>query len=196
MARRSLPRLHASCRRVARTYSRSEWVATVSRPVGGVLSSASRRLGDHPSVRPTSGCSLARASGPLIPNIWPCSGWGLPSHPGRPGCWWSLTPPFHPYLCPTPNRGQVIGGLFSVALSFGSLRLAVSQHPALWSPDLPRRCRSEERTAAVTQPAHRRPTIVAGSRSPHHRFWQVGAKPQAGLTVSVPDMRSGWMLQK
>ncbi len=34
-----------------------------------------------------------------MPNIWPCSGWGLPSHPGYPGCWWSLTPPFHPYLC-------------------------------------------------------------------------------------------------
>jgi len=30
----------------------------VSRPVGGVLSSASRRLGDHPSVRPTSGVSV------------------------------------------------------------------------------------------------------------------------------------------
>ena len=29
------------------------------------------------------------------------------------------------------------GGLFSVALSRGSPRLAVSQHPALWSPDLP-----------------------------------------------------------
>lgn len=28
---------------------------------------------------------------------WPCSGWGLPSHPGHPGCWWALTPPFHPY---------------------------------------------------------------------------------------------------
>jgi hypothetical protein len=28
---------------------------------------------------------------------WSCSGWGLPSHPGHPGCWWSLTPPFHPY---------------------------------------------------------------------------------------------------
>jgi len=31
-----------------------------------------------------------------------------------------------------------IGGLFSVALSCGSPRLAVNQHPALWSPDLPR----------------------------------------------------------
>jgi hypothetical protein len=30
------------------------------------------------------------------------------------------------------------GGLFSVALSRGSPRVAVSNHPALWSPDLPR----------------------------------------------------------
>jgi len=29
------------------------------------------------------------------------------------------------------------GGLFSVALSRESPRLAVSQHPALWSPDFP-----------------------------------------------------------
>jgi len=34
---------------------------------------------------------------------------------------------------------RAIGGLFSVALSCGSPRLAVSQHPALWSPDLPQR---------------------------------------------------------
>ena len=33
-----------------------------------------------------------------------------------------------------PNHG---GGLFSVALSFRSPRLAVSQHPALWSSDFP-----------------------------------------------------------
>ena len=31
-----------------------------------------------------------------------------------------------------------IGGLFSVALSCGSPRLGVTQHPALWSPDVPR----------------------------------------------------------
>jgi hypothetical protein len=33
------------------------------------------------------------------PPARPCSGWGLPSHPGRPGCWCALTAPFHPYLC-------------------------------------------------------------------------------------------------
>ena len=37
-----------------------------------------------------------------------------------------------------PVTGPAIGGLFSVALSCGSPRLAVSQHPALRSPDLPR----------------------------------------------------------
>jgi hypothetical protein len=36
------------------------------------------------------------------PPAWPCSGWGLPSHPGRPGCWCALTAPFHPYLCAGP----------------------------------------------------------------------------------------------
>src|SRR6476469_9568869 len=54
-----------------------------------------------------------------------------------PGVRWSLTPPFHPYqpLC----RSSAAGGLFSVALSRGSPRVAVNDHPALWSPDVPRR---------------------------------------------------------
>src|SRR3712207_420714 len=63
----------------------------------------------------------------------PCSGWGLPSRTGHPVRWWSLTPPFH------PHQRRAAGGLFSVALSRGSPRVAVSDHPALWSPDVPRR---------------------------------------------------------
>ena len=43
---------------------------------------------------------------------------------------WSLTPPFHPY----PLRG----GLLSVALSRGLLRVGVTHRPALRSPDVPR----------------------------------------------------------
>ena len=39
---------------------------------------------------------------------------------------------------PVRTRRPAIGGFLSVALSCGSPRLAVSQHPALWSPDLPR----------------------------------------------------------
>ena len=41
-------------------------------------------------------------------------------------------------LACAPPGGDAIGGLFSVALSCRSPRLAVNQHPALWSPDLPR----------------------------------------------------------
>ena len=70
-----------------------------------------------------------------ISHAWPCSGWGLPSRTGHPARWCALTAPFHPCLC---GHEPAIGGLFSVALSCGSPRLAVSQHPALWSPDLPR----------------------------------------------------------
>ena len=36
-------------------------------------------------------------TGSSSPPIRSCSGWGLPSQPGRPACWWALTPPFHPY---------------------------------------------------------------------------------------------------
>ncbi len=43
---------------------------------------------------------------------------------------WALTPPFH--LFPV-----MPGSFFSVALSVALLLLAVSQPPALWSPDFP-----------------------------------------------------------
>src|SRR6266581_4497338 len=44
------------------------------------------------------------------------------------------------------------GGLFSVALSVGSPPLAVSQHPALRSPDFP--------PAALPRPATARPSLT------------------------------------
>jgi hypothetical protein len=37
----------------------------------------------------------------------------------------------------TPRRSTAIGGVVSVALSLGSPRVAVSDLPALWSPDFP-----------------------------------------------------------
>ncbi len=91
--------------------------------------------------------------------VRPCSGWGLPSRPGHPGRWCALAAPFHPCLSPVSGP---IGGLFSVALSCGSPRLAASQHPALWSPDLPRpgRCR-----AAATRPTHRRRSFSRTAKS-------------------------------
>ena len=39
-----------------------------------------------------------RTDGPPMPPARPCSGWGLPSRPGRPGRWCALTAPFHPCL--------------------------------------------------------------------------------------------------
>ncbi len=48
--------------------------------------------------RPPAAYPDTRAGSPQTCPVWPCSGWGLPSLPGHPGSWWSLTPPFHPYL--------------------------------------------------------------------------------------------------
>ncbi len=117
--------------------------------------------GGHPSrpavarrlERPTRGCLRAGRS----PPVWPCSGWGLHSRPGHPGRWCALAAPFHPCLCRPVSR-PAIGGLLSVALSCGSPRLGVTQHPALWSPDVPRHGRSRD---AAARPARHRPAIVA-----------------------------------
>src|SRR5271154_429320 len=50
-------------------------------------------------------------------------------------------------VSPLPPRWRG-GGLFSVALSRGSPRVGVTDHPALWSPDLPHRaCARRDRPA-------------------------------------------------
>jgi len=69
-----------------------------SPPVSRILSWTAIYLG--PTLLPAS-CGLPgtwRAGHPVPAR--PCSGWGLPSRPGSPGRWWSLTPPFHPHLYP------------------------------------------------------------------------------------------------
>ena len=61
-------------------------------------------------------------------------------------------------VSPLPVRsrfpGATIGGLLSAALSFGSPRLGVTQHPALWSPDVPRTGRPCGPRYATTRPTH------------------------------------------
>ena len=125
-------------------------MARTSRPVSRILfPGASRRsvrrpsisacrrrqaLAVHPQARAGRPRTPAQSPGSRRATFRPCSRWGLPSHPGHPGCWWSLTPPFHPYPALDAR-----GGLFSVALSRGSPRVAVDNHPALRSPDFPRR---------------------------------------------------------
>jgi len=80
-----------------------------SRPVRRVLCPLARAAAIHLGLPlPTGSSGLPAGSGGQPSNAcagrplrvrpsWPCSGWGLPSHPGHPGCWWALTPPFHPY---------------------------------------------------------------------------------------------------
>jgi len=145
--------------------------------------------GGHPSMRPTWGHRTGSPS-----HAWPCSGWGLPSRPGHPGRWCALAAPFHPCLCLA-----AIGGLLSVALSFGSPRLAVNQHPALRSPDLPRtRCgapcpRPPGRLAAdaiVAPGAYERRRAGSPRRrwSPRVAFitWCPTAWPRSSASISRP----------
>jgi len=63
-------------------------------------------------------------------------------------------------VSPSPPDARPGGGLFSVALSRGSPRVAVGNHPALWSPDFPRR--TLVGPAAVARPT--RPRREAYSR--------------------------------
>jgi len=57
---------------------------------------------------------------------------------------------------PDPGLRRAIGGLLSVALFRVSPRMAVSHHPALWSPDFPRPRLPEGGEAATAWPALRR----------------------------------------
>src|SRR5262245_58826136 len=61
----------------------------------------------------------------------------------------------YPTVSPLPPRPGRDGGLFSVALSRGSPRVAVNNHPALWSPDVPRRRPlGADAAARPTRPSH------------------------------------------
>ena len=79
---------------------------------------------------------------------------GFAEPPGSPRALVRSYRTVSPLPVPTSaHRGAAIGGLFSVALSCGSPRLAVSQHPALWSPDLPRPGHRPEGDAGRGHPA-------------------------------------------
>jgi hypothetical protein len=106
----------------------------VSRPVGGVLSTLLRGMGGHPSKRPTWGLLPKERAGNPCPTLGLAPG-GVYRAGRVAATAGALLPHRFTLACP---GCPVIGGLFSVALSCGSPRLAVSQHPALWSPDLPR----------------------------------------------------------
>src|SRR5699024_8313585 len=102
--------------------------------VAGDLQRSTRGLGPAPSNVP-------------CPTLLPV-GFAVPVSSPRPR--WSLTPPFHPHR--RSRRGG--GGLLSVALSRGSLRVGVTHHRAGWSPDFPRprSLGSEDAAARPTGP--------------------------------------------
>src|SRR5579884_951238 len=134
------------------------------------------------------------------PPVWPCSGWGLPSRPGHPGRWCALTAPFHPCLCVSPRHVHVrvttpctracchaIGGLFSVALSCGSPRLGVTQHPALRSPDVPRTGRCPYAAARPTRHrvGHCRAALTCRDPSSDPRIPKPAASTSAPKTCAT-----------
>ena len=139
-------------------------LGTVSRPVGGILSTLRGGWGGHPSERSTwEWHPVGMPDGPSVPRFDLAPGGVYRAGRVTPVAG-ALLPHRFTLTCATPG-GVAIGGLFSVALSFESPRLAVSQHPALWSPDLPRpddgRLALLSAPAATTRPAHRlhhRPT--------------------------------------
>ncbi len=94
-----------------------------------------------------------RPSSHLLP-AWSCSGWGLPSQPGHPGCWCALTAPFHPCLIPRSwgcagHRRSILCGTFP--------RLAAGRRyrpPCPAEPGLSSRRSARRGEPAGDHPAH------------------------------------------
>ena len=107
-------------------------------------------------------------------------------------------------LSPLPVRTarSAIGGFLSVALSCGSPRLAVSQHPALRSPDLPRHdpasgpCRGHPADSPSSpvchRPARSQHTFPQGGPDclPSNRFVHPERQLQSGLRLPVAGGRT------
>ena len=103
-------------------------------PLGCPLPDDSNGLPGHRPGRAGNGADHSFAS------VWPFSGWGLPCQ-GRHRPRGELLP-HHFTLTGDP---RISGGIFSVALSLGSLPVDVSHHPALRSSDFPRHGRTMPR---------------------------------------------------
>jgi len=106
----------------------------VSRPISGILSfgPSRTRTGGHPSMRSTWGLGGPPSHVLTLLRV------GFAEPPGSPRALVRSCRTVSPLPVVGPLTTTPIGGLFSVALSCGSPRLAVSQHPALRSPDFPR----------------------------------------------------------
>ncbi len=119
--------------------------------------------GDHPS-RPAVACRLQRSTrkyvtqaprGRAVLSLYDLAPSGVyRAARVTPGAG-ALLPHRFTLTCAGRLARPAIGGLFSVALSCGSPRLGVTQHLALWSPDVPRTGRSPHAAARPTR--HHRP---------------------------------------
>ena len=133
-------------------------MVTVSRPVGGILSAppeGGTGVAIHLSGLPGERLLSEAGRAAHLPRLALLRvGFTEPAGSPRP-----LVRSYRT-VSPLPVRAwrPAIGGLLSVALSCGSPRLAVSQHPALRSPDLPRHGPRAAR-AAATRPTHRQPSF-------------------------------------
>ena len=105
-----------------------------SRPISRVLSWTAIPLG--PASPQDSSSQPGNDAGHVIVPLFGLAPGGVCRAGLLPDSRCALTAPFHPcHAClATP-----FGGLLSVALSVGSRRPGVTWHPALWSPDFPRR---------------------------------------------------------
>ena len=89
---------------------------------------------------------------------------------------------------PAVPADRAIGGLLSVALSCGSPRLGVTQHPALWSPDVPRTgqagTRPPGRLATASHATGRRcPKLSLSFHDGGSRPWPFHAVGSQGVAV-------------
>ena len=132
-------------------------VVTVSRPVGGILSGASRRRGGHPSERPTRGCPCrhGRTGRPSLCSALLRVGFAQPHGSPR-----TLVRSYRTVsTLPVRRSPGAIGGLLSVALfrQVAPTWLSPAPCPVESRPSSTRSRRvSPARRAAATRPAHRR----------------------------------------
>jgi len=77
------------------------------------------------------------------------------------------------------------GGLFSVALSRGSPRVGVTNHPALWSPDFPRTRRSPGRLAAARPTRRVGKCNVRGGGDAHRRSFRHDGVSRRGARARI-----------
>ena len=99
-----------------------------------------------------------------------------------PRRWWSLTPPFQ--LFPLRLAAQV-GVFFSAALSVGSLRPAVSRHPALSEPGLSSRVLQAAHRATVW-PTQQSKSVTHRCRRQWHNANARHDKPRTAMRYNGP----------